>query len=136
MIIFPAWWQREHEQRLQRHVEAQRTRRLTELRYRLQTPLPAFLPGPGRKREVWRDEDAATLQVHVDNLAALLKLANMDRATHATAAALKTALIRNAPLLEAGAGALGTLGLPGDLFAGVVAAFDRQHALPQQPETS
>jgi hypothetical protein len=127
-IIFPESWKREQDALLERHQTTQRARRLAELRHRLQTPWPSFLVRPGTLPPSWEEKDPAILQNHVDNLAALLKLSNMAREDYPNALALKTALILNAPLLDAGPGALGTLSLHPRLFVGVVAVFDRQHA--------
>jgi hypothetical protein len=72
------------------------------------------------------------VQSHVEGLARLLKLSNMAREDYPNALALKAALIRHAPLLEAEPGTIGTLRLHPRLFEGVVAAFDRQHANAQK----
>lgn len=128
MIIFPESWHREQNERLERYYARQRDRRLANLRHRLQTPFPTFLVKPGTPPPSWEEKDAAILQDHVDNLAALLKLSNLAREDYPNALALKAALILNAPLLDAGAEALGTLSLHPRLFVDVVAAFDRQQA--------
>lgn len=125
MIVFPDWWHREQNERLERYHAKQRARRLAELRHRLQAGLPSFMVRPG-SRECWGEEDAAIVQDHAKTLAALLKLSNMSREDYPDALALKAALILHAPLLDAGPGALGTLGLHPRLFVGVVEAFDRQ----------
>lgn len=135
MIVFPDWWHREQNERLERHYAKQRADRLAWLRHRLQTPMPSFMVRPGM-RECWQDEDAEIVQSHVENLAALLKLSNMAREDYPNALALKAALILHAPLLEAGPGPLGTLGLHPRLFVGVVEAFDRQQATTQGKEST
>jgi hypothetical protein len=127
-IIFPESWQRAQDEWLERYQSEQRARRLADLRHRLLTPLPSFLAKPGTLPPLWEEKDPAILQDHVDNLAALLKLSKMAREDCPNALALRTALILNAPLLDAGPGALGTLSLHPSLFVGVVAAFDCQHA--------
>lgn len=135
MIIFPEGWGREIAANIERHHAKNRAERLAFLRHRLQTPMPSFMVRPGM-RECWRDEDAKIVQSHVENLAALLKLSNMAREDYPDALALKAALILHSPLLEAGPGALGTLGLHPRLFVGVVEAFDRQQANTQGKEST
>lgn len=127
MIVFPDWWHREQNERLERYYADQRARRLADLRQRLLMPVPSFMRPPGT-RSCWQDKDVAVVQRHVENVAALLKLTKMDRADYPNADALRVAIIRTAPLLDAGPGALGTLSLPLLLFVGVVEAFDRQRA--------
>lgn len=80
---------------------------------------------PG-SRECWRDEDAVIVQGHVESLAALLKLSNLDRGMHPDPLVLRETIMRTAPLLDAGSGVIGTLSLPPHLFVGVVEALDRQ----------
>lgn len=125
MIVFPDWWHREQNERLERYYSDQRARRLADLRRRLQAGLPSFMVRPGM-RESWRDEDAAIVQDHAQTLAALLKLSNMDRGKYPDPLALRAALILHAPLLEAGPEAIGLLSLHSRLFVGVVNAFDCQ----------
>lgn len=129
MIEFPPAWNRARDERLAQFYAKDRSRRLEELRHRLRTP---FRFGS------LSDVDGITphLETHARTLAALLETSGMKRGDYESASALLAALILHAPLLNAGAAAIGLLSLHPAKFAKVVETFDTLRNSTSSPESA